>query len=643
MRNSKPRILDEFVLPHGLEIDLDEGWRKLISRQFGGGEGRGFCELIQNFLDSYPSNTPWAERRAVILTNVSEILIRDFGEGMHRGRLKLAVTLGGTDKWDDESKIGKFGMGLFSMFNPKLGTEMLIINTNCEGEHIELVYTVVEPEKRPTISARILDTDPPFSTQIRVVFDNDSAPRKCLEYGERSLRYYPCSVTINGRPNRSVWEEAREKNAHMFEEGSCDGFVTGDGWGGEITLLCKYEHIMRTWIGHLITGGHGTTLDLRDYRKKSFPFVPGLSVTVNCSNLSVTISRDQFYLDSAYHSMVAVLRKQMHELLGKTLSESGDKDVVLGNQYILANDLRTYIHSPDRKGKTPQSPEEEVIGKLAAAKVYTLNGRRNRFSVIDIKEMRSDGLPIFYSPQQTNLRWLGGAFKHDFVVLPPPCHLHGGAPNLYDTLFADLFGDVINLDTIKGDTEKIKGLVERGIVDKDALSPKCRIAGQRGLSEPEARMLGEIDSILAHGDVRDAVAKHVQLPVDSIRTVLFDVEGTNGTIATGVFDESGSPLNETSYSNFEQDEATDADQSPAAGKPRTILLGLHRKHPLIGHLMESDDPHRAYYTLTFLAHELALCQKMLVPYSPFYHLVKERLAADMRRAMMNHLLVSGDV
>lgn len=36
----------------------------------------------------------------------------------------------------------------------------------------------------------------------------------------------------------------------------------------------------------------------------------------------------------------------------------------------------------------------------------------------------------------------------------------------------------------------------------------------------------------------------------------------------------------------------------------------------------------------------ALCQKRLVPYSQFYHWVKERMAVDMRRALL--LQLAGD-
>ncbi|MCD6535219.1 MAG: hypothetical protein J7L25_14255, partial [Deltaproteobacteria bacterium] len=55
-------------------------------------------------------------------------------------------------------------------------------------------------------------------------------------------------------------------------------------------------------------------------------------------------------------------------------------------------------------------------------------------------------------------------------------------------------------------------------------------------------------------------------------------------------------------------------------------------------IIVNKDPHRLYFSLPILAHELALCQKLLVPYSPCYHLVKEQLAKDMRKALMDHLL-----
>ncbi|NJK86564.1 MAG: hypothetical protein HC906_11935 [Bacteroidales bacterium] len=62
------------------------------------------------------------------------------------------------------------------------------------------------------------------------------------------------------------------------------------------------------------------------------------------------------------------------------------------------------------------------------------------------------------------------------------------------------------------------------------------------------------------------------------------------------------------------------------------------EHPFIHYLTEIKNPSREYYTLTYIAHELALCQKMLVPYSPFYYIVKEKLAQSMRKALMKSML-----
>ena len=73
-----------------------------------------------------------------------------------------------------------------------------------------------------------------------------------------------------------------------------------------------------------------------------------------------------------------------------------------------------------------------------------------------------------------------------------------------------------------------------------------------------------------------------------------------------------------------------------------LLVGLNAENPLMEALIPNNDPHRAYYALTLLAHELTKCQHMLTPQTPFYHVVKDRLANDMRRAMMERLLVEGE-
>jgi hypothetical protein len=630
-------VLEKIELPHGMEIDSDEGWVKLISYQFGGTPGRGFSELIQNALDSYPSRILMNERRFEIETEKKRIMITDYGEGFSLTRLKLLATLGGTDKRNDPSKIGTFGIGFFSIFNPKLHTKTVIVTTICEGHTVEIVFTVVDPRKKPALKTTVLDRKPAFSTRIDVRFDSDYAPDQCLRYARRSLKYYPSNVRINGEQFASVWSEAESSGARIFKLNYCDGFIQRGSAYRNVTLLCKYEYINNTSLSHLITSGCNSNYDLRDFYEREIPFLPQMVITINCNNLRVTISRDSYYMDSAYESMMRGLAHVLMQELERILDEKVNDQLVLANQYILRKKIKRYLEKR-RVGETLErgNPEDDIIRKLAQMKVYRLNGRKEGFSLADIHEIHNKDVPLFFSPQQTNLRWLGGGFKHDFIVLPPPCSLYSGAPDFYDTLFKALFDDVVNLDTIKEDNEKIKDLVERGIVDEDALTPKCKIIGERNLSEKECRLCDEMEDILEHEKVKKAIGQHLRIKVGRVQPVFFDVEGQQVTVATGAFDREGRALSESLIANLENDKEKEGSHLPE--DKHEILLGLRRDHPLITHLMESNDKHRAYYALTFLAHELALCQKLLVPYSPFYHLVKERLAADMRKAMMDQLL-----
>jgi len=85
-------VLEQITKPHGFEFNLHEAFRKLATSQFGGNPGRGFCELIQNAIDSYPLNVPLPERKVEIRTSPEKISIRDEGEGMTIERLNLLAT-----------------------------------------------------------------------------------------------------------------------------------------------------------------------------------------------------------------------------------------------------------------------------------------------------------------------------------------------------------------------------------------------------------------------------------------------------------------------------------------------------------------------------------------------------------------------
>lgn len=208
-----------------------------------------------------------------------------------------------------------------------------------------------------------------------------------------------------------------------------------------------------------------------------------------------------------------------------------------------------------------------------------------------------------------------------------------GAPNFYDELFKDIFMDTVNLDTIREDTKKIRNLVEQGIVDKKALSPSCEFIGQRKLAQQEKIFLDEMNALFHRDALREVISKNILIPVKSIKTVFFEMDQENKIISAGLFDKSGKALRDVSNLR-ERKENKEANR---VIKPVDLTLGIRRDHPVIVFLLQSRDIHRVYYAVTFLAHELSLCQKLLVPYSPFYHLVKERLSSAMRRVLIENL------
>jgi hypothetical protein len=634
MKENALKVMEAMTLEDGLQVDMEEGWRKIIQRQFGGSPGRAFSELIQNFIDSYPSSVPWPERIAEIDSRFAGIALTDYGEGMPLVRVRLLLTLGGTDKADHPEKIGYFGNGFFSIFDPRLGTKAVRVITRCEGQMVEILFTVHHPEKRPAISSRVLGEVAPFSTRVEVEFESRLAVEECLAHAVGSLSYYPCRVTIDGRPFQSIWEKARQKGAQMFEEAGCSGFIEEGAWYRDTSILCKYERIIELPLGSLLAGAGVAKGDLRDYASQDTPCLFGKAITINSNQLNLVISRDSFYTDYAYREMLDGLRRVLMGQLLKELDKAPSAELILANQYIFWKGIKQRLQRPSGPESAQMGREDEkIMDRLASEKLYRLKDQKTGVSLKEIWDMRKKEEPVFYSPMRLNLNWAGGRFKHRFIVLPPLTEVRMGPTDFYDRIFSGIFGDVVNLDRIHLDQERIRDLIKRGIVDESAVSPKCRIIGERRISSREKSFLKEIGYILNQEEVRRVIQTHLHIPISRIEPVLFELEKDGATIATGLFEGTGKALGSSPRSNFDGNDNVAEPQGDDG-----ILLGLEKGHPHLRRLMQSEDPHRAYFAVLFLAHEVVNCQKLLAPYSPFYHVVKEKLAADMRRVLMGNLL-----
>ncbi len=618
----KRKIKEELNLNGGISVDLEEAWPKYISRQFGGDPGRGFPELLQNSIDSYPTGVPAHQRRIDIETGADTVCMTDYGSGLSRQRLHLLATLGGTDKENDRHTIGQFGVGFTSIFNPKLGTEWVKVTTKCEGSVVKMSFIVHDSQKPPHIKVAFPAKKVKYSTRVEVKFKNQLAVKRCMHSVAKVLDYYPYAISVNGRRYNSAWQQAKKQNAWMFDGNYSRGFITDDAWYSNITLLCKYERVMTMSMDGFLTGGRNMKYNLDDWGK--VPYIPKLKIVLNSDAFNLTISRDSFYLDGSWRLIKTDLEKALEDYLGRNFDRLVNKQAVLANQYILRHAVKKYIRSQDKS--------TELVKKLASARLFPVMGEKRSFSLLELSRKKSADTPLYYSVHKQNLQWLGGQFKHDFIVLPENCQAGGGAPDFYHKLFVCLFDDVVDLDTISSKPAKLNDLVKRGIVKEEHLSPKIKIVGEKMLNDREMRLLAEIEKLLSFDRVREEIARNLCIPVRSIKPVFIDVQKTGALVSAGVLSSDGVPVSDNVISNFA---AREKPASPSAEVD--VLLGLTLNHPFIKFLVQSDNPFRAYYSLTFVAHELALSQRLLVPYSQFYHLVKGRIAGGMRRALIESI------
>jgi len=627
---------ETIIFEEGMEHDLEEGWPKVTSRQQGGRPAKAFKEPIQNAIDSYPEEVPIKDRKGDIITGDRYIAIKDYGRGMSLDQIYMLFTVGGTTKYGVNSLIGNFGLGFKQLFNELLGTTMVKVTTVCGNFSVELTFTVTDPKAVPDIDHKILDQNLDYGTMVEVFFNNDVSADECLEEALISLKYYPCRFTINGTESISEWDKARKTGAFFFSKEGVEGFIQPTLRYNEsrITALCKYEYISKYYISYFMAGSTKPYDSLADYAYKDTPYIPGLNIVVNSNDLNVTISRDRFYCDNAFDKLVSVVNQALLEYLADYLTDLTDWQISMANIYSLKRKVAKYLNNPG--DFDPKDPATRALRKLSRSQVFRVAEKRELFSLQDIKNKRTPELPLYYSPRQENVRWLGGRFKHDFVLTPYEFTLDGGLRDFYSGTFSAIFSDTIDLDRIQRDTSKLNDLVKRGIVDPESLSPKVEFADKMALTRQQKELQVEINKLLYSEKIREVLTEGFDMKINHIRTAYFDVADGGMYISTGLFDSNGKPLSDLYMSNIL---GSDEDENDQKKKPlkRNILLGLNIRHPLIAYLCTCTDPNRAAYSLTYVVNQMAMCQRSLVPYSGFHQLNKAKLAKEMRSALLNQI------
>ena len=399
-------------------------------------------------------------------------------------------------------------------------------------------------------------------------------------------------------------------------------------------MFCKYEYISKYYISYFMAGATKPYDSLADYAYKDTPYIPGLNIVVNSNDLNVTISRDRFYCDNAFDKLVSAVNQALLEYLADYLSEITDWPIIMANIYSLKRKVAAFLNHPD--DFDPKDSGTRALCKLTRSQVFRVAERRELFSLQDIKNKRTPEWPLYYSPRQENIRWLGSRFKHDFVLTPYDFTLEGGLRDFYHEIFTAIFTDTIDLDRIQRDTAKLNDLVKRGIVDPESLSPKVEFADKMALTKQQKELQADINKLLYSDKIREVLTDSFDMKINHIRTAYFDVADGGMYISTGLFDSNGKPLSDLYMSNFI---GGGEDEKVQKKRPqrRNILLGLNIRHPLIAYLCTCKDPNRAAYSLTYVVNQLAMCQRSLVPYSGFHQLNKAKLTKEMRSALLNQI------
>jgi hypothetical protein len=241
---------------------------------------------------------------------------------------------------------------------------------------------------------------------------------------------------------------------------------------------------------------------------------------VNSNDLNVTISRDRFYCDKAFDELVRVVNQALLEYLADYLTDITDWQIIMANIYSLKRKVAQYINNPEEFH--PKDTGTRALRKLTRAQVFRVAERRELFSLQDIKSKRTPEWPLYYSPKQNNVRWLGGRFKHDFVLTPYDFTLEGGLRDFYSAVFSAIFSDTIDLDWIQRDTSKLNELVKRGIVDPESLSPNVAFADKMALTKQQKELLVEINKLLYSDNIREVLTEGFDMKINHIRTAYFD-------------------------------------------------------------------------------------------------------------------------
>lgn len=261
-----------------------------------------YRELIQNSLDAHSSRV---EIGVTYEDGRMLISVADFGEGMSETIIQTRLTrLFASDKQDDLTKIGKFGIGFVSVF--AIEPEAVVVDTGREGESWRIVF---QPDRSYLLMAL---SEPIEGTRVRLY--KTATAEECADFTRRSresirfwCRHVPGQLLFQGEPLNEPFE---------LEDSPCH--VRRERKG--TTLLVGF--------GKPFMGLYNAGLTLQE----GVP-LPGLAVKIDSRYLEHTLTRDGVLQDEMYAELMAEVRTiaatELPEKLAQRLEADPDDERLL--------------------------------------------------------------------------------------------------------------------------------------------------------------------------------------------------------------------------------------------------------------------------------------------------------------------------
>jgi len=271
--------------PNAVEV-VDEVFKNLVD-QFSD-PFTCLRELVQNSMDA---GTEQIEIRTQYLPDPGGVCleIRDFGEGMNRDIIDGKLTrLFSSDKENDLTKIGKFGIGFVSVFSLK--PNLVTVDTGRDGEFWRIAFD-------GGTDFQLFELHEPLEgTSVKIYkllpYDEfDEFERRCLQTVSKWCRHSHVDILFN----------SERVNQPLEVESACRVDVKDP--------LGRFSVGVSNEIPAPF-GLYNTGLTLTEGEQES---LPGITFKILSNHLEHTLTRDAVMKDDNYHKVMARLGEILQE------------------------------------------------------------------------------------------------------------------------------------------------------------------------------------------------------------------------------------------------------------------------------------------------------------------------------------------